>query len=374
MYKVWFTVLIALYSTASFAQQVSGARHGAIPFRVDSVGVASGLTVTYQYADDSRVKDELQASVDIVSTIPTQSGQWTIYVDGNTTPRVGGVFDLVPDANADAGHALDRDGKGRLQVSDLHHIWFLGNQALVAGLLDPTTPLDSSDVAGDETRQFLGNPFFRNPTIAFPDHTLGAVFLFKPGQRSFDYTLVLSSSHGLADNPNRSYSELFDVTETGKGVFAATEVVHQTGRDHWRAGLWVQTADNAYLDGSGNTGNNYGLYANADLQLGLHRLNVRLGWANDKVSEAATFASIAVEHPLGRNVAGIGIAHTGVSDNAVPGKDDATHAELYVRLELQDGLQISPSIQWIRNSGFDSTGTTVDNSLGVYSVRATYLF
>jgi hypothetical protein len=34
-----------------------------------------------------------------------------------------------------------------------------------------------------------------------------------------EITAILSSSDGLADNPGRSYRELIDISEAGKGIF-----------------------------------------------------------------------------------------------------------------------------------------------------------
>ena len=308
--------LMILLTTPVWSAEIVGSRHGSIPAMSEAISVESGITVTFQHASDSRVEDELLASFDLVSTLPAGNGHWLIYVEGNTSPRTNGVSSMLSEANGDAGSALDRDGKGRLQVSNLHYLWYLDKDALVVGLIDPTGPLDNSDIANDETGQFLSSTLVNNPTIAFPDYTLGAVYFMTPDNRALDFTFLVSSSHGLADNPNASYSELVDVGETGKGVFTSAEALIKQGNHNWRVGGWVQTADNPYLDGSGNTANNYGLYMSSDHQFGLHRLNLRLGLANDKVSEAASFIGLAVDHALGKNHAGVGLTRTFVSDHA----------------------------------------------------------
>ena len=373
--KTWAGLgLLLVLNPSVQAIEKEGVRHGAIPPLAEGVAVEAGTTITLQHATDSRIDDELLASVDIVSTIPTSHGQWLLYVEGNTSPRQNGVANLLPEANQDAGSALDRDGKGTLQVSALHYLHFLGNSAVVVGLIDPAAPLDNSDIANDETQQYLASTLVNNPTIAFPDYALGMAYFYKPDNSKFDVTLLLSSSHGLADNPNKSYSELVDVTETGKGVFAAGELVWQTGINTWRTGVWLQTADNAYVDGSGNTANNYGVYLSSDHHFGQHRLNVRAGLANDKVSEAAEFIGLAVDHALGKNHAGIGYTHTFVSSEAGAGKGDRTQLELYYRFNLQENFSITPSVQRIHNSGFDNTGTSSDSSVHVISARASYAF
>jgi porin len=349
-------------------------RHGAIPATVETAEISAGTTMTLQHASDSRLDDELLASVDIVSAIPTRNGQWLLYVEGNTSPRQQGISSLLPEANQDAATAVDRDGHGRLQVSVLHYLWYLGQNALVVGLINPAGPIDNSDIANNETSQFLATTLVINPTIAHPDYALGMVYFYKPEHSKLDFTFLLSSSHGLTDNPNRSYAELVDVTAAGKGVFACAELVWRGAQHTWRSGVWVQTAGNAYLNGSANTADNYGVYLNSDHLLGQFRLNLRLGLANPKLSEAAQFIGLAMDHALGKNHAGLGYTYTFVSDEVGAGKGDRIQLEAYYRVDLADNLSITPSLQHIRNSGFDNTGTTIDSGINVISVRTSYAF
>ena len=351
-----------------------GTRHGSIPARVNGIAVDAGTVMTFQHASDTRINDELLASLDVVSTIPTAHGHWMIYLEGNTTPRQRGVSSLLPEANQDAATAVDRDNTGRLQVSALHYLWFQGNGAFVVGLINPAGPIDNSDIANNETRQFLATTLVNNPTVAHPDYALGMVYFYKPDYKKLDVTFLLSSSHGLADNPNKSYSELVDVTEAGKGIFAVVELVWKETQHTWRSGVWVQTADNAYLDGSGNTTDNYGIYLSSDHLIGEYGLNLRLGLANPRVSEAAQFIGLAVEHAIGKNHAGIGYSYTFVSDDAGAGKGDRSQAEAYYRYDLAENFSISSSIQRIHNSGFDTSGSAIDRDVNVISVRTSYAF
>ena len=70
---------------------------------------------------------------------------------------------------------------------------------------------------------------------------------------------------------------------------------------------------------------------------------------------------------------GAGITRTGLSDKVTTaGKDDRTQAEIYAKYELHKGLFITPSIQRINNSGFDSSGSTFKKNLNVFSLRLQY--
>jgi porin len=349
-------------------------RHGTIPGRTPELAVNSGTIVTLQHANDTRIHDEGLASVDIIATLLTRNGRWLLYVEGNTSPHQRGVSTLLPEANQDAGTAVDRDDKGRLQVSELNYLWDLGEYALAVGMVNPAGPIDNSDVANNEASQFLAKTLVNNPSIAFPDYSLGMVYFYKPASHKLDITFMLTSSNGLGNNPDKSYSELMDVTAAGKGMFAVTELVWKQSWHIWRVGAWMQTADNAYLDGSGNTANNYGLYLSSDHQFGQHRLNVRLGLANPQVSEAAQFIGFAVDHPVGTNHAGIGYTKTFVSNDAGPDTADRSQYEAYFRFDLDSRLTVTPSVQRIQNSHFNNSGAISNSDVNVYSVRTSYNF
>ncbi len=69
------------------------------------------------------------------------------------------------------------------------------------------------------------------------------------------------------------------------------------------------------------------------------------------------------------------IGQIGLADDAqAPGLDDITQAEAYLRFELSEPFQITPSVQWISNTGFDSSDTVLDEDQIIYSLRANYTF
>ncbi|MGE0080507.1 MAG: carbohydrate porin [Thiohalomonadaceae bacterium] len=361
-------VLAATAAVPAFAQE--GETNGAV--------VEGGLVATFQHAADDRVSDEATASVDLAILLPASPGALNVHVEGSSS--VGGdvVSALIPDANADVGTALDRDGDGRFQVSELYYGIELGGTTVYAGLLDATGFLDGSDIANDEAAQFINATLVNNPTIEFPDYSIGLALQTAPQDGLPGLTLLAAGSHGLGDNPNRSYRQLLDMDADGKGVFVAAEVFWELGDITPRFGLWTQTADHDRFDGASATADNRGAYGVIDGAAGSLRWNLRAGVADERVSAAAWFAGAALERPVGPAVLGLGVTHTGVSgdaqDAAPDALDDTTQVELHARFDLGAQLQITPSIQYVRNPGFDSTGDAVDEETWVTGVRVTAAF
>lgn len=374
LYRASLVIVPGILCVPAWADEPQ-VRHGVVIDRYSDVQVEGGFTATYQSVSDSRVESEGLVSVDLVAKMPMSKGILTTYVEGNTSPRNNGVSSRIDGVNEDAGSALDRDGKGRMQLSEIHYTQQFGANSLTVGMLDPDCRLDSSRVANDETHQFLASPFVNNPTIAFPDYTFGACMHVESGRERPGLNLLLTSSHGLGDNPNASYSELFDIGAKGKGVFIGTELYWQSERSIWRLGLWSNTADNDYIDGSGQTDDNYGIYLSSDHAMDEYKLNVRIGAANDEVSEVRDFISLALETGVYGSVTGFAVGRAGVSDNLTGNtRDESYHSEVYFRFEMNGNTEITPSVQWIKNSGLESGSTNLDDELFVYSVRMSYLY
>ena len=348
-------------------------RHGAIKDGIEKSLVEGGYTITYQSASSRDIRSEVLASLDLLSTLPLGSGKLSIYVEGSTTPGADGVSSMLAETNGDAGSALDGNGDGRLQISELHYTWPVSSGYLYTGLIDPTGLLDSSDVANDETRQFIGTGFINNPSIDFPDYTLGVAWHISSDFVQPGLMIFLGSSHGLSDNPDASYAQLFDTGASGKGVFAAAELDLSWHGISIRPGAWVNTADHERFDQSGSNTSNYGIYTSIDGRAGEGQWNLRLGLANKDVSEVSHFAATTLEHPFKDGVLGVGFAHTWVSDQVTNTQSsDMTQTEVYVRFAVLGGFEITPSIQWLHNSGFNTSDTCVDSDTWVGTLRLTW--
>ena len=332
--------------------------------------VEAYMTATSQNTNDSRIDDETLASFDLYTEFKAGTGKWSLHIEGNSTPSTQGSANQIGDANGDAGSALDSEGSGRVQVSELYFDLPYGNVTTLVGLLNPTAFLDQSKIANDENTQFIGTAFVNNPTIAFPDYTLGATLQYQPNF-ALNYTLFVSSSHGLADNPDTSYSELSDLDADDKGTFVAGQVISKYPGNTLRAGIWLNTSAFEPLDDSDETASNGGVFVSADTRWHANRYNLRLGWANPSVSEAAAYAALAWERSLYQGtLLGAAYAYTWLSYHvAEDGKQDASHGEVYMRFFSHHQLQATGSLQWIRHCRFDATSDHYNANLRLVTLR-----
>ncbi|MAA73116.1 MAG: hypothetical protein CMN28_00220 [Salinisphaeraceae bacterium] len=327
----------------------------------------AGLTSTFQTTDDSDTHSEQLISADLVVTQTLGPGELLLYLEGSSSPQRAGVSSGYPEANADAGTALDRDGDGRFQVSELRYALPLTESgSLHAGLLDATVFLDASGplkttypvydyrgIANDETTQFLGAEFVNNPLIEFPDYAPGVVYGWQDSASQSAFRLVLTGSNGLADNPDASYSSLLELDESGRGVFLASEVGRRSfGSGAVRLGLWLNSRDHQTLDGEHDDARNYGAYAVADGGLGRGGWNLRAGWANPDVSAGEYFLAAALEQPVGLGDVGLAGGVTLASDRLDAASEDRLHTEIYWRVPVTPAIHISPDLQYIQHSDF----------------------
>lgn len=340
---------------------------GAVPALFDG-----GLVVVGQASDADEADAEVTASLNLLTRLEMGPGAWMLFVEGNTSPRSGGVSAALPEVNSHAGSALDRDGNGRLQVSEFVYVVPIRAGGVAVGLVDVTAYLDASEVANDEGSQFLAAALVNNPTVGFPDYTLGGVYARLPAGEGPGWVLAVTGSNGLADNPDASYTQLVDVSAHGKGVFSALELQWQHALDVYRLGGWWSTADHEALHGSGSDLDSRGVYLSADWMWGSAGLNLRAGWARESISEAARFVAVALRLRADVGVFGAGWAWTGASDGLGDGAEDTHQTEVYLRMELAHDLHLTPSVQWIQHSALGGSPAGDDAFVGSLRVGVTY--
>ncbi|MDX1563413.1 MAG: hypothetical protein R3305_10830, partial [Gammaproteobacteria bacterium] len=245
-----------------------------------TIELDASVTAVALFPDDDRIGEDRTASFDLTLERATTRGRWFAYVEANTSPNRRQASTVLAEVNADAGTALDPDRRGRVQLSELNYQLALTDGASVTlGYLDPSGYLDRSRITNDENVQFLGVSFVNNPTIEFPDYTMGVVYQRPARGKQPQINAVVTSSNGLADNPNLSYAQLLELSSGNKGVFAAIGTAWLNERGLVRIGAWINTRPHTTLDETSNDSDNYGVYAVLGREWGNLGANLRLGMA-----------------------------------------------------------------------------------------------
>jgi hypothetical protein len=279
---------------------------GAEPLQLGASGTLTALAV-----ESARLPARSYASADLSLIWPGVQGQWVLYLEAASSVRPPAAAALLPELNADAGSALDADGGGRAQLSELYyqsHAW-----GWTLGLLDATARLDTSRLANDENLQFLAAPLVNNPTIAFPDYSPGAAWRGRAGDDLHLRALLLAAD-GLGDTPGRSYSELLDLDAPGRGVFAALALARSRPAGRIEIGSWLRSVRQPQLDANGPERMPWGLYLVAERTATAGGCGTRLGLSSPAVSRAAYFGSLYCQRRHRAFTAGLGGARTWLSE------------------------------------------------------------
>ncbi|HEY9050067.1 MAG TPA: hypothetical protein VIQ03_00905 [Gammaproteobacteria bacterium] len=336
--------------------------------------ITGGATVTHITSSDDRINSEATASVDLILSWQVGKDEIYTYIEANNSPKANGVSSFLPEANADAGSALDKDLDGRIQISEIGYRHFIDDsQTFTFGLIDVTAYFDQSRIASDENSQFLGVSFVQNPTIEFPDYTLGMVYENTFNQHTA-FRAALTASNGIADNSNLSYAQLVDVDNEDKGAFSILSLSHKTERWLFRGGMWTHTAPHDSLNTTQQNLKNYGAYFLSGYKINNHGINLRLGQSNERVSLAHGFAGLSYQYRKTPYALGAGAAKIFVSDDDPGGVGkDTLHYETYFRYRMNEYFFITADMQYLINSNFDASDITRDHRQKLYGLRLTFV-
>lgn len=313
--------------------------------------------------DDKEVDAEVSASFDLFVERGDKHGAWVMYLEANTYQHDHRISALIPESNADAGTAVDGNGDGRVQISELYYSLALSEgQRFYIGLLDATGILGTSNIANDENKQFLAPSLVNNPTVEYPDYSVGLMAQASSATGLASVSLALLRARGLADNPNRSYREFFDQLDEEIGMFIGVEAQWQQGvcqacDGDFKIGVWSNTSEHQALDDQSRVKlTNYGIYVSAEQSVREHGLLLRTGAARETVSVPADFLSLAYQYQRANYTAGLGWTRTFLSEKMNhPAYVDTDLAEIYWRLSINKLLSLSPYLQKVDNSGFSKS-------------------
>lgn len=337
--------------------------------------VTGGIVAIHQGTKKANIKPQNSASIDFILDRPLVGGDVVIHFEGATTPKDESVATYIPESNSDSGTALDKDNQGRFQLSQLYYTYtFASESTLTAGLVDLTGFFEQSRIASDEVTQFLGTFFTSNPTIDFPDYTLGAIY-----EQTIYSNVVLrsaiASAKGLADNNTRSYSQLLSLDDTENGLFAIASATYNYENFYIRAGIWTNKADHTSVRGDADQLDNYGVYSIAGYEYEDHALNMRIGHARENVNRGSDFVALSYQYLHNAYLFGIGAGEVFLSPKQIDKNlGDTTQYELYVRYEPAEKIYITFDFQTIYNSNFGEIPDLRNKYTSLYGVRLSYLF
>ena len=355
-------------------------------FGDEGITLDAGGTIVGQQSSkqNSAIKKDLTASVDLTADADLGFGSLHIYVEGSSTPDVS-ASSLVAGANADAGTATNSVSRGRVQLSEISFGTDIGAVNVNIGVLDLTVFADATDTANDETAQFLANALVNNPSIAFPDYT-PAIVLNYGEEDALQWTAMLSNGYGLGDNASKNYADLFCFGRNGsgqkKGLFALGELRLPEAATGVKTtvGLWHKSSEFARFDGLGNSRNALGGYINLDGSAGDVAWSARFGANNSKTEVAGGvthFASLSAQYAFNEaHLIGLGVAYSGISGDykstLLPDTGaNTTIVEAYYNWQLTEVIAISPDIQYHRNPNNLSAAAapTIAKDVWVYGLR-----
>jgi len=326
-----------------------------------------------------QINKDVIGSVDLVIDADVGPGTLHLYVEGSSTPSIS-ASDVIAGVNADAGTVVDKNGRGRIQLSEIAYGVDLNNFTVSLGVQDLTAFADATAVSNDETSQFLAGGLVNNPSIAFPDYTPSLV-LNHGVEGGVNITALIANAYGLGDNPNVNYSELFRFgrdksTGLNKGVFSLAEL-RIPGETEVAMGAWSRTSELPRHLAGGNKSSALGLYANLDGSLSdATQWSVRTGWNSAKATdEVVSHASLAVEHAYrDGHVIALGVAWNGLSSDYKSTFANAANpiiAELYYRWQINEYVALSPDVQYWHNANnlSTTTGGVAGGAGWVYGLR-----
>ncbi|MCK9275846.1 MAG: carbohydrate porin [Syntrophales bacterium] len=281
------------------------------------------------------------------------------------------------DIPALSGFNDDADDNQNLRPSEVwyEHIWCDNRVRIRGGKIDLTTDFDTNAVSNSETDQFLSTGFVNNVAVEFPnDNGAGAMIWVAPVD-SWEIGIGAADADGDWDS---ALDDIFTITE----ISFSPRFTDRKG--NYRIYGWLNGTDHEHLlDSSKTDAHNYGFGLSFDQEV-LEFLTIftRYGWQCGSVSQIEHAFSAGFQftgNPYGRESDAFGMAY----GMAVPGDDwkelkrsngnnpgNEHHLEIYYTVKMNDHLNVSPDVQWVRNGN----GDRASDDLWVFGIRAQLSF
>ena len=313
------------------------------------------LVAVYQYADFSKNATGEAGKGSVAADIglnfhPTEGDEVRItlsFAGGNGLKDTFGNkgFIFAPNADDLEDDLRDINGRNRdylLEAWYRHTFRGEGFQlSLTGGIIDATAYVDDNAFANDEATQFMNDVFVNNPLAGLPSYDLGGVAELDIGSLSL---------RGLAIDSKTDEGRNYNYYSLQVGFSTESEL----GEGNYRV-YYFRTSDDFPSEG-GNYDHLEGLGISLDQSVG-ERLGLfaRLGLnTNTSTGDLKAFYSGGLVFkglPL-RGELGLGYAYSD-GNRDVSGLRDANTAEVYYKVPLSGGAELTLDLQWDREKYAD---------------------
>jgi len=338
----------------------SGIEFGGALTAVYQVNVKGG-TSTNDRRGRHHARYDLEMSMDLEKLLGIEGGSFFVHGWGGW-----------PDEEGIDGHSVGSAwGINALSVGnrtlDIVECFYEGpflsdNLTMAVGKLDFTGIFDASAYADDECSQFINAVLVDDPTIPFPQQSLGAVLIW-------DITDSWYLMGGVADAQADVREIGFRTTFHDEDYFFyALETGKTIGSGTYRTGLW----NDPQPKGSDNKRDDIGVYTSCDWTLCKENADpedsqglgtfFRYGYAPSNKNDVTNFFSLGFQYQGlfdGRDDDVFGLAYArGVFANRAASDYPADYEsvlEVYYNAQLTPWFVFGPSIQYVANPGGSNT-------------------
>ena len=316
---------------------------------------------------------DLELSADLQKLLGLDAGILFLHLEGGWPDAEGidpGSIGSVFGVNADA------IGNDNILVKQLFYEgpFFDESLMITIGKIDFTGVFDKNAYADDEITRFLNAAFVDDPTIPFPQYSLGAVLTWSLND---NWYIMAGAADAQADNRETGFRTAFHKEDyffyaLETGVTAELNSDNGSMPGTYRLGLWNDPQPKANSDSVKNYRDDVGIYTSCDQML--YKENgdpkdsqgfgafFRYGYAPSKTNDITNFVSFGLQYQgllEGRDddVLGLGFARGYFCDSAdTTYSDDYENAvEVYYSAQVTEMFNVSPAVQYITNPGGGNT-------------------
>jgi len=321
---------------------------------------------------------DFELSADLQKLLGFEMGSIYMLVEGGWPDAEG-----IDAASVSSAFGVNADAIGN-QGPVVKELYYQGpvfdnSFTIMVGKIDFTGVFDATAYADDECTQFLNAAFVDDPTIPFPDYSLGVVL-------NWDMTDSWYLMGGVADAQANGRETGFRTTFHDEDyLFYALETGITVTDSTYRVGLW----NDPQPKGSDNERDDVGVYTSCDRML--HKENAdpedgqglggffRYGYAPSKQNDITNFYSLGLQYQglldgWDDDVFGLAYAR-GVFANRAASDYPADYEsvlEAYYNAQITPWFVFGPSIQYVANPTSGEGSTSKDAV--VFGLRAQVTF